>query len=131
VGSRPLVLLALAVVLGATACGGEAELFDRDATMSCLRGAGVRVDREKIGFIASTAQAGAFRARFFGNTVTVSFGASTDDAEQVERAYRRFDGERLGARLPHVLKRERNAVMRWGIAPSLEDEGAVRTCLTS
>lgn len=129
-GSR-VVLLVVIPLLALAACGGGTQLYDRDATLVCLRSAGVRTDTRRIDLIASTALAGALHAAFPGNEVTVSFGDSLEDAEQTERAYLRFAPVRLRPRLDHVLKRSRNAVMRWGVAPSAEDETAIRSCLTA
>ena len=134
VGSRGLGFLAVVAALlpfALAGCGGGMDLYERDPTMSCLSGAGVRVDTRGIDFIASTAGDGALHARFPGNEVIVSFGESVDDAEATERAYRRFAPEQLRRHLGDVLKRDRNAVMRWGVSPTAEHETAVRSCLTA
>lgn len=128
-GPRRLTVLALTAALALASCGGGTDLYDRDATLACLRDADVPADTRQIDFIASTALAGALHAQFPGNEVTVSFGDSLEDAEQTERAYRRFAPASLGPRLEHVLKRDGNAVMRWGVAPSASHETTVRSCL--
>ena len=61
----------------------------------------------------------------------VAFGDSVDDAAATERAYRRFAPEQLRPHLADVLKRDRNAVMRWGVSPTAEHETAVRSCLSA
>ena len=131
VRARTFMLL-LVGVLTLTACGGGGtDLYDRDATLDCLRGAGVRADTRKIDFVASTALAGALHAAFPGNEVTVSFGDTLEDAEQTQRAYQRFAPSRLRPNLHHVLKRDRNAVMRWGVSPTARHETAIRSCLSA
>lgn len=119
----------VAGVLVLAGCGGDPS-FDLGPTRACLRNAGVEVDTAGIGVVASTAQGGALHASFPGNEVTVAFGQDDEDADQTERAYRRFAPPRLRAKLPNVLKRRRNVVMLWGVSPSPQDEATVVGCLS-
>lgn len=110
--------------------GGDPE-YERDATRECLGAAGVRVDTRELDVVASTAAGGALHATFPGNEVTVSFGEDLEDAARTERAYRRFASAQVRPRLDHVLKRRRNAVMIWGVAPAPQDETRVINCLSA
>jgi hypothetical protein len=132
--SRHVALAAaLAAVLGiAGGCGGGGDdgngLYQLASAKRCLESVdGVHVTTANLDVVASTALGGALRARFPDNEVIVAFGGSLEDAEQTERAYRRFAPKRL--RIQDVLHRNANAVLLWGTSPSRHDEAAVRRCL--
>ena len=131
---RLYVLMPLVAAFAAIAgCGGEPppETYVLDPTEACLRqaGEGVRVSRQ-VDFVASTAFGGAVNVRFprRANEVTIAFGQSEADAARIEQAYRRFAPRRL--RIGDVLRRDRNAVLLWGIVPTAEQESTIRGCLT-
>jgi hypothetical protein len=118
------------VLAGTAACAGGDSNYELRPTQECLREAGVAVDTTEIDVVARTTE-GALHATFPGNEVTVSFGEDVEDAARAERAYRRFAPERLRPRLDHVLKRRRNAVLIWGVAPTPTDETRVLNCLSA
>ena len=126
-------LLAAGLVLASLAagCGGSAdEPYDLDATRACLRGERVPLSRD-VDFVASTAAGGALHAEFpkTKNEVTIAFGDSEEDAARTERAYRRFAPKRLN--ISDVLRRDRNVVLLWGVAPNEQDAETISRCLKS
>jgi hypothetical protein len=128
---RHLRHVALVAAAAAAGCGGGDSEYGLDPTRECLSSADVRIDTREIDVVASTAPGGALHATFPANEVTVSFGADADDAARMERAYRRFANPSLRPRLDHILKRRRNAVMIWGVAPAPADETRVVGCLSA
>ena len=126
---RPALVLAL-FAAAAAACGGNAdEPYELKDTHACLRKERVRVTTKNVDFVASTAAGGALHAEFARNEVTVAFGDSEEDAARTERAYRRFAPKRLN--IDDVLRRDRNVVLLWGVAPSPEDAETISRCLNS
>ena len=123
-------LAVVACVLGlAAGCGGGGgeELYEIEPVRSCLHDVpGVQVT-DALDVVSSTALGGAVHARFPDNEVTVALGDSLEDADQTERAYRRFAPKTLP--IDHVLKRDRNAVLLWTTAPTEADADAVTHCL--
>ncbi len=63
------------------------------------------------------------------NEVTLVFGETTDDAQQIEKAYIRFRGRNIG--IADILKRMSNVVMLWKEHPEQLDLETVEGCLTS
>ena len=127
-----LVLLATALLLLASACGGEdePELYSLDPTRACLVEHDVRVAANTDDFVASTALGGSLRGTFpSDNVVVLSFGESLEDAARIEAAYKRFAPRRV--RLENVLGRFRNVTMIWSFSPSGDDLKTVSDCLAS
>ncbi len=122
-----LLTIALATVGAACGGGGDEVLYDVDVTRECLREQrNVRVT-DDVDFVASSAMGGAVHVRFRDNEVTLAFGEDVADAEQTERAYRRFAPRTL--KIQHVLHRQRNVVLLWGVTPSSEASALVTGCL--
>jgi hypothetical protein len=122
-----VVLLLSGVLLLASGCGGTAT-YSEDETRSCLEDANVAVTSPPKGdFVASTAEGGAFTARFRDNLVTVSFGLDRDGAERIVRGYQRFRGKNIG--LEDVLRPKRNAVMLWALHPADAYLQTIEACL--
>jgi hypothetical protein len=61
--------------------------------------------------------------------VTVVFGESQSDGEEIENAYKRFAFDNVRRGLPDVLKRDRNTVMLWHEHPQDDDLATVNGCL--
>jgi len=130
VRSRLLVSLAglAGLLVLAAGCGGGTKTYTDDATRTCLKKAGVDVVAvPKDDFIASSAEGGAFTARFRDNKVTISFGLDRTGAEHLVRAYQRFRGENIG--LADVLRPKGNAVMLWALHPTDAYVSTVEGCL--
>jgi hypothetical protein len=123
--------LAAAVGIALAGCGGQGEqsLYDLNPTRSCLRKADLQPTTKRLDFVASTAIGGAVRVRFPDNDLTLTFGDSEREAERIERAYRRFAPKRYP--IQDVLRRDRNVVMLWGVAPTIDQLDTVSRCLQS
>ena len=61
------------------------------------------------------------------NDVTVVFGATTADADNINQAYHRFHSENVG--IEDVLRQQSNVVMLWHAHPSDADLNRVTACL--
>ena len=122
---RGAFILTLAVVL--SACGSSTNTYTLSNTRACLVQHGASID-SKLDFVASTATGGAFRAHLGGNFVTVVFGETVTDADNIGDAYRRFRGANVG--IADVLRQQSNAVMLWHAHPSSSQDAAVTSCLS-
>jgi hypothetical protein len=113
----------------AAGCGssGASKLYTLEKTSACLRGHHVRLGGP-LDFVATTATGGAAKAHFRdGNFVTIVFGATLDDANNIAQAYQRFHGKNVG--VADILRQDQNAVMLWHEHPSDTDLGSVTGCL--
>jgi len=59
--------------------------------------------------------------------VTVSFGQTLGDADNIDQAYRQFHSKNVG--IDDVLRTQGNAVMLWHEHPSDDDLSLVQDCL--
>jgi len=118
-----MVLLVL-VVAGC----GSSKSYSLADTRACLEARGVKIGGP-LDFVASTATGGAFAASLGDNSVKVVFGETTDDGEQLERAYGRFAFANVKEGLPDVLRRYANVVTLWHEHPSDSDLALVTGCL--
>jgi len=124
-----VVLLGLAVVFVAAACGGGGpKTYTAAKTRECLAGRGATVGGP-LDFVASTALGGAFVVHVHGNWVTVAFGKGQADAERIQQAYDKFALPNVKAGLPDVLRRYSNAIMLWHAHPSSSQLSEVADCL--
>ncbi|HEY0415449.1 MAG TPA: hypothetical protein VGC78_03605 [Gaiellaceae bacterium] len=126
------VAVALALVAGVAACGkAGATLYTKAATSACLEKAGFtpRPVESAVDFVANSATGGAFRVDLTDNQVTISFGATEADADNIDDAYHRFRSANVG--IEDVLRRDQNAVMLWHVHPSDADLATVGNCLQS
>jgi hypothetical protein len=126
-----LLLPALAlVVLAVAGCGGAGS-YDLAKTRSCLKDAGMKITPPpEDDFVARSAIVGSFRAVLpepSDNSVTISFGETSDDAEQTSEGYVRYHAENVG--VFDILEVTRNAVLLWEEHPSDADLDAVKSCL--
>jgi hypothetical protein len=127
----PLALLLALVLLGAGCSSGEPSAYKAESTAKCLRGQGYRVttDPAKVGVIAANAPNGGLRAFEPGNTLTVAFGANSDDALGIQRAFRRFAPKKLRPHIDDVMRTQKNAVLLWTVTPPPEEMDKVFGCL--
>lgn len=121
--------LAVAAVLAGCGSGGT-PIYSRDATAACLTKAGLQPKpvAESADFVANSATGGAFSVQLVGNQVTVSFGETVADADNIDQAYRRFKANNVG--INDVLRRQGNALMLWHVHPEDDDIETVTGCLT-
>jgi len=126
------VVLAAALVVLLAACGrGSAALYTRAATSACLQKAGFtpRSVASSTDFVANSATGGAFAVDLTDNRVTVSFGLTLTDADNIDDAYRRFRAKNVG--IDDVLRRQQNAIMLWHLHPQDNDLRTITNCLSS
>ena len=123
-----LALLAAAVVLAG--CGSTGmTVYTKDATEACLQKAALTPAPipETTDFVANSATGGAFMVQLVDNRVTVSFGETQADADNIDQAYHRFKSTNVG--LDDVLRRQGNAVMLWHVHPLDNDLATITGCL--
>ena len=124
------LLAALTVVLLVSACGAAGTtMYTKDATEACLQKAGLqpRPVTETADFVANSATGGAFVVQLVDNRVTVSFGETEADANNIDQAYRRFKATNVG--INDVLRRQGNALMLWHVHPQDTDLATITGCL--
>ena len=121
-------LAVVAVLLSGCGSGGTAT-YTRDATAACLTKAGLtpKPVPEAADFVANSATGGAFSVQLPGNRVTISFGETVADADNIDQAYRRFKANNVG--LDDVLRRQGNALMLWHVHPEDTDLQKITGCL--
>jgi hypothetical protein len=124
-----LVLILVAVAALAASCGKSqgTTLYSAAKTRACLTSDNVRIGGE-LDFVATTATGGAFKARLPKNSVTVVFGESVTDADNIDQAYRRFHAKNVG--IDDVLRQQSNAVMLWHAHPLDAEIARITDCLT-
>ena len=120
-----LILLLLVVALAA--CGGGTKTYTDSKTRSCLVAHGAKIVTANDDIVAETATGGAFRARLPDNFVTVVFGATVADADNINDAYHRFKGKNVG--IDDVLNQQGNVLMLWHLHPQDVDLNFVTACL--
>ena len=125
-----LAVLAAATVVAVSGCGSAGtSSYTRAATVACLQKAALspRPVSETADFVANSATGGAFVVQLVDNRVTVSFGETQSDADNIEQAYRRFKANNVG--LDDVLRRQGNALMLWHVHPQDNDLTTITDCL--
>jgi hypothetical protein len=125
---KRIVLTAVAFVLLLAACGGSggSSLYTLAKTQSCLTAKHIALGGS-LDFVATTATGGALRAHLPTNFVTIAFGATAGDADNIDQAYRRFHAQNVG--IDDVLREDRNAVMLWHVHPADADLAKISGCL--
>ena len=120
--------IAIGLALTAAACGSGKKAYTLPATKTCLLQRGASLGG-KLDFVAETAAGGALIGHLPDNFVTVAFGETTTDAQQLELAYQRFALPNVRANLGDVLRRYNNAVTLWHLHPTDSDLALVVGCL--
>jgi hypothetical protein len=126
---KPL-LAAFAVLATVSACGsGGTPIYTKNATAACLVKANLRPQpvTGTTDFVANSATGGAFSVHLIDNRVTVSFGETVADSDNIDQAYRRFKATNVG--IDDVLRRQGNAVMLWHVHPQDSDLATITGCL--
>jgi hypothetical protein len=122
----------LAAALLLSGCGsGGVTLYTKEATSACLEKAALHPKSvaETSDFVANSATGGAFSVQLADNRVTVSFGETMADADNIDEAYHRFKATNVG--LDDVLRRQGNALMLWHVHPQDADLATITGCLKS
>jgi len=128
---KPVVVAILLVLLVASCGKGSVRLYTAAATKACLEKAGFRPRPvpTTADFVANSATGGAFRVALPGNSVTVSFGETLTDADNIDDAYHRFRAKNVG--IEDILRRNQNAIMLWRVHPQDADLATITNCLKS
>jgi len=127
---RVLLLVALALLIAG--CGDtEPSVYKAEPTANCLRKDGYRVttDPAKLGIVEANTANGGLLASKPGNALRIAFGANSDDALGIERAFRRFAPKKLRPHISDVMRTQKNAVLLWTVTPPLEEMNTVFACL--
>jgi hypothetical protein len=121
-------VLAAAVLLAGCG-GGGTTIYHKHATEACLQKLALNPTSvaETADFVANSATGGAFSVQLVDNRVTVSFGETSADADNIDQAYHRFKANNVG--LDDVLRRQGNAVMLWHVHPQDNDLTTIAGCL--
>lgn len=117
---------ALAFLLAGCGGSGGSALYTVAKTQTCFTSKQITLGGS-LDFVATTATGGALRAHLGSNFVTIAFGATAGDADNIDQAYRSFHGRNVG--IDDVLRQDRNAVMLWHAHPSDADLATVTGCL--
>ena len=127
---KRIAILTLGVAALAGCGGGSkgATVYTKAASDRCFADPqlGIKLS-PKVDFVASTASQGAVRLHLAQNDVTVLFGQTADEANNLAEAYRRFHAKNVG--INDILFVQNNAVMLWRLHPSDVDRGTVENCL--
>ena len=124
------LLAAFAAAILLVGCGSAGStIYTKDATEACLQKAALKPTpiTETADFVANSATGGAFTVQLVDNRVTVSFGQTQADADNIDQAYHRFKSTNVG--LDDVLRRQGNAVMLWHVHPLDNDLATITGCL--
>jgi len=121
-----LCVAALCLLLAG--CGGKSNSpYTLAKTRQCLKDKHTVKFKGKLDFVASTATGGAVHLVLPRNAVTLVFGATVDDANNINDAYHRFRAKNVG--VEDIIRQERNAVMLFRQHPTDSDIAAVEECL--
>jgi len=124
---RRFALGALLAAMLLAGCGKDTPSYTLAKSSTCLRQQpGLRLGGQ-LDFVATTATGGAVRVRLPDNAVTLVFGQTQGDADNIDAAYRRFHASNVG--IDDVLRRQGNAVMLWQQHPSDDDLATLTGCL--
>ncbi len=122
-----MILVGIAFTALAAGCGKSSpHNYTLAKTKACLASKPVRLGGS-LDFVASTATGGAVKIHTSHNFVTVVFGATVSDADNIAAAYRRFAAKNVGVN--DVLQQDQNSVQLWHVHPSENDLALVTGCL--
>ncbi len=122
-----MIVLAAVLAVMVAGCGGSSpHIYSLDKTTACLREKPVRLGGD-LDFVASTATGGAVKIHTNDNFLTLVFGKTVDDANNIADAYRRFAAKNVG--IDDVLNQDQNAVMLWHNHWSQPDLDLISGCL--
>ena len=125
---RAGAVLVLVLVLAGCGSGGGPSTFTAQKTRLCLKkDRSVKLNR-KLDFVASTATGGALHVVMRENAVTVVFGETVGDANNINDAYHRFVAPNVG--IEDILRQNKNAVLLFKRHPSDADLSTIEDCLS-
>jgi hypothetical protein len=122
-----MILVGAVLAALVAGCGGSSpQLYSLQKATACLKKQPVRLGGP-LDFVASTATGGAVKVHTSDNFMTLVFGASIADADNIAAAYRRFAAKNVG--VDDVLHQDHNAVMLWHDHWSQADNDIIEGCL--
>ncbi len=108
-------------------CGSSSQrIYSLPKTTDCLKTQPVRLGGP-LDFVASTATGGAVKIHTNDNFLTLVFGKTVADADNIAAAYRRFAAKNVG--VDDVLHQDQNSVMLWHTHWSQPDLDLISGCL--
>jgi hypothetical protein len=124
---KRIIVLGAVFAAIAAGCGASSpHIYSLGKTTACLKTKPVRLGGQ-LDFVASTATGGAVKIHTSDNFLTLVFGKTVDDANNIADAYRRFAANNVG--INDVLNQNQNAVMLWHTHSSQPDLDLVTGCL--
>lgn len=122
-----MLLLGTVFAVIVAGCGsGSQRIYSLPKTTTCLQTKPVRLGGA-LDFVASTATGGAVKIHTDKNFLTLVFGKTVADADNIAAAYRRFAAKNVGVN--DVLSQDQNSVMLWHTHWSEPDFDLVSGCL--
>ena len=122
-----MLLVGTAFAAIVTGCGSSSQrIYSLPKTTACLKTKPVRLGGQ-LDFVASTATGGAVKIHTKDNFLTLVFGKTVSDADNIAAAYRRFAAKNVG--VDDVLHQDQNTVMLWHTHWSQPDLDLVGGCL--
>jgi hypothetical protein len=121
-----IVLTAVLAALAAGCGANSSHIYSLGKTSACLQNKPVRLGGP-LDFVASTATGGAVKIHTHDNFLTLVFGKTVDDGNNIADAYRRFAAQNVGVN--DVLIQNQNAVMLWHTHWSQPDLDLIAGCL--
>ena len=118
-------------VLGGSAfagCGGSAESYSAAATRACLKEASATINADGWDYISHEGSGGSYSAELGGNTVTLGFFGTSNDAKRALASYQMLGGA-LDVPTSDVLSRRGNVTLSWDATPSSRSTSTVEGCL--
>jgi hypothetical protein len=108
-------------------CGSGGGLYTLAKTRQCLKQKHTTKITGGLDFVASTATGGAVHLVLPRNAVTLAFGGSVDDANNINDAYHRFHAKNVG--VEDIIRQDKNVVMLFREHPSDSDIATIKACL--
>src|SRR5262245_44832827 len=112
-------------------CGGSSgpSSYTLENTKACLKknDKTFKLDRQ-LDFVASTSTGGAVHVVMPKNSVTVVFGETVDDANNINDAYHRFRAKNVG--VEDILRQDKHAVLLFKRHPTDAEIAAIEDCLS-
>jgi len=120
------------VILVVAGCGGSGgpSTYTVQKTRLCLKkNHSLKLNR-KLDFVATTSTGGALHVvmRKKKNAVTIVFGATVDDANNINDAYHRFRARNVG--IEDILRQEKNVVLLFKEHPTDAELATIQNCLS-
>jgi hypothetical protein len=121
------VFVLVLVLAGCGGSGGPSSFSAADTRLCLKKDDKLKLDR-KLDFVASTATGGALHVVMPKNAVTVVFGESESDANNINDAYHRFVARNVG--IEDIIRQDKNAVLLFKNHPSDADIATIEDCLS-